>query len=186
MNMPGFCLDNTDSVLAAFFGVIISGIFLLYKLYKPELFKIWEKIKLKDEKGILIPSALFLLSPFMFPIFLNILSGLNREASLGLAIFASASTIFVANILVENFKKNQIKKKTAKILLNTIDEHQMILSTIKTKLGSIKERGLDQAVLEQIKSIEIEINILNSDDLFKEALSEIVLFETDIIDTITE
>jgi hypothetical protein len=141
---------------------------------------------LRDEKGILIPSALFLLSPFLSPIFLNFLSGLNKESSLGLTIFASAFAIFVANILVENFKKNQIKKKTAKILLNTIDEHQIILSTIKAKLDSIKERELDQFVIEQIKSSEIEINILNTDNLFKEALREIVLFETDIIDTITE
>ncbi len=26
MNMSGFCLDNTDPVLAAFFGLIISGL----------------------------------------------------------------------------------------------------------------------------------------------------------------
>jgi hypothetical protein len=183
MNMPDFYLDNIDPVLAAFLGSIFSGIFLLNKL---GFFRIWKKITLRDEKGVLIPSALFLLSPFLSPIFLNFLSGFNKESSLGLTIFASAFAIFVANILVENFKKNQIKKKTAKILLNTIDEHQIILSAIKAKLDSIKERELDQFVIEQIKSSEIEINILNTDNLFKEALREIVLFETDIIDTITE
>jgi hypothetical protein len=178
INMYGFCLDNTDPVLAAFFGLIISGIFLLYKL---EFFRILKKIKLKDEKGILLPSALFLLSPFLVPIFLKFLSGLNRESSLGLAIFTSASAIFGANILVENFKKNQTEKKTAKILLNTIEEHWMILGRIQTKLDSIERNAIDQ-----LKDIEIEVDILNSDDIFKKALSEVVLFETDIIDTITE
>lgn len=178
INMSGFCLDNTDPVFAAFFGLILSGIFLLYKL---EFFRILKKIKLKDEKGILLPSALFLLSPFLVPRFLNFLFGLNRESSLGLAIFTSVSAIFGANILVENFKKNQIEKKTAKILLNTIEEHWMILGRIQVKLNSIERNAIDQ-----LKDIEIEVDILNSDDLFKTALSEVVLFETDIIDTITE
>lgn len=178
MNMSGFCLDNTDPVLAAFLGLIISGVLLLYKL---GIFQICKNIKLKDEKGILIPSALFLLSPFLVPIFLKTLSGLNRESNLGLAIFTSASAIFVANILIENFKKNQIEKKTAKILLNTIEEHWMILGRIQTKLDSIEINAIDQ-----LKDIEIEVEILNSDELFKKTLSEVVLFETDIIDTITE
>ena len=63
--------DSENILILAVTGTVLSGIWLAYKL---NLFKVISTI---DEKKILLPSFLFLISPFLFPFIFKIIFNNN-------------------------------------------------------------------------------------------------------------
>lgn len=66
--MEGINSDSENILILALTGSVLSGAWLAYKL---KLFNFFRAITINDEKKILLPSFLFLSSPFLLPFIFN-------------------------------------------------------------------------------------------------------------------
>lgn len=125
--------EQINIVLPAVLGLVMSGLWLAYKL---GIFRYFKKIN--DEKEILWPSFFFLTSPFIFSIaFSEAGFGKFREIKgidTFLTILTTATSIYTGNFLLENYRKKQKKKEIARLLVASLEEHLSYLKDIQRDL----------------------------------------------------
>lgn len=98
-------LDPQNILILALTGIVFTGTWLAYNL---GLFKIF--VNINDEKKILLPSFLFLISPFLFPfIFTHPLPG-------ALPSFIPVTTFIIGQFLAESNNKNLLLGKEKEVI----------------------------------------------------------------------
>lgn len=171
-------IEQINTILPAILGLVISGLWLAYKL---GIFRYLKKIN--DKKEILWPSFFFLTSPFIFSIaFSEAGFGKFREIKgidTVLTILTTATSIYTGNFLLENYRKKQKKKEIARLLVASLEEHLSYLEDTK--------RDLMRAALpeERFNRIDTYVVRIENDDIYKLALNQIGIFQTESIKEIT-
>ncbi|MEG4627912.1 hypothetical protein Q5691_26960 [Microcoleus sp. w1-18aA5] len=96
--------DPNNILISASIGVFLSGTWLLYNL---GLFRF---ISINDEKKILIPTFLFVITPFLFPfLFTHPLPG-------ALPSLLPVTTFIIGQLLAESNNKKQLSEKEKEII----------------------------------------------------------------------
>lgn len=170
--------EQINTILPAILGFVVSGLWLAYKL---GIFRYLKKIN--DKKEILWPSFFFLTSPFIFSIAFS-------EAGFGkfkeikgidtvLTILTTAASIYTGNWFLENYRKKQKKEEIARLLVASLEEHLSYLKDI--------QRDLMEAALpkERFNRIDMYVARIKNDDIYKLALNQIGIFQTESIKEIT-
>lgn len=137
-----------------------------------------------NKRFIILPSILFLITPFLIPYLINqisesrnglIITPLDRA----LTILATASSIFIGNRYLEGFRKRQEQKKIAKLLISSIQGHLEQLQTILTYLnGTLSESDA--------QLIGVEVNQIQNDYIYESALKQIGVFDLKDVNLISE
>jgi hypothetical protein len=98
--MEAINIDSKNILILALTGSVLSGTWLAYKL---KLFKFFSSIN--DDKKILLPSFLFLLSPFLLPfIFSHYMLPQSPGVYIILSAVVSGIILLISNYINNNFQ----------------------------------------------------------------------------------
>jgi hypothetical protein len=168
--------DSENILILALTGTVLSGTWLAYKL---KLFKAFSTIN--DEKRILLPSFLFLFSPFLFPF---IFSHYMLPESPGIYIVLSAVVSGIM-LLTSNFINNkfQLEREAQQRIWQEKSEQQKWYreknyDCYRTSIQlstKILQEYLDIKVNEKVKNIVTEDKRMNFNKLILEFSSEFAI-----------
>lgn len=174
--MEAIHLDSKNVLILALTGTVLSGAWLAYKL---KLFKSFSAIN--DEKKILLPSFLFLFSPFLFPF---IFSHFMLPQSPGIYIILSAVVSGIM-LLASNFINNnfQLEKDEKQRIWQEKSEQQKwyrekIYDCYRTSIQistKILQEYLDIKVNEKVNNAVPEDKRMNLEKLILEFSSEFAI-----------
>jgi hypothetical protein len=162
------------------------------------LWLIWQAMKINSnidilkisinwfrDRPIILPSLLFLISPFLFTYISQTLLKLSDTSANNaisdkvlekiLLVFATTTSFLIGNRFLEGFKKNQEEKKISKMLIASMEGHLENLEEII--------KYLDVSDL-RIKEIDKKIDKIKNDYVYKSALEKIGILESKYIDII--
>jgi len=135
--MVSILIDNYPAIL----GLLISSLWLLSNLNINQAIVKWLKKNIKDERKILLPSAIFILSPFIFTYLFNYLYSLQQEGQL-IEIFRAVFPVFsfILGQLFTEYRKqeeNRDRERTAIIeIIDKFSDNCQILRDNKEQLES--------------------------------------------------
>lgn len=175
--------DSKNVLILALTGTVLSGAWLAYKL---KLFKSFSAIN--DEKKILLPSFLFLFSPFLFPF---IFSHYMLPQSPGIYIILSAIVSGIM-LLTSNFINNkfQLEREEQQRLWQEKSEHQKwfrekIYDSYKTSIQLLTEIIQVQHEME-FGGMRTQDKFVNLNKLYLEFNSEFEIIMIDYPDKTSE
>ncbi|MBG1258689.1 hypothetical protein [Nostoc commune] len=166
------------------------------------LWLIWQAIKINSnidifdiainwfrDRPIILPSLLFLISPFFFTFFKSLLNFYNADMNNAildkffeeiLVILATITSFLIGNRFLEGFKKSQEEKKVAKMIIASIEGHLEYLKKIKRdlELGTLLSKS-------EMESIESTINQITKNYIYESALKSVGVFTIKHIDVIS-
>ena len=131
--MQTLLTQNYLSQLSPILGLILSLSVMAFK------FELHKKVRINDEKGILLPSFFVLASPFLFSFLFNIslLSILseNKVLSSIVTILTTTTSIYTANFLLDGFRERKKILERAKFFLYKLRESRNYLLQIKDEIS---------------------------------------------------
>jgi|GEM_PF-5415677 len=165
-------LEKIKNNLPAIFGVIITSFWLAYKADKNQVIAQWLRKNIKDESGILLPSFLVIVSPFLSTRLFNYLSELSQESKLSEALFKGVLpvvTFIMGQFFTEYRRQEELKSKEKATLLELYEKFQITWRKLRDHkeqlehyLYNTKKNNLDTPKLVQLENINSELASLTS------------------------
>ncbi|MBK1989239.1 hypothetical protein A0J48_017130, partial [Sphaerospermopsis aphanizomenoides BCCUSP55] len=165
------------------------------------LWLVWQTIKISYEidilkvsvnwfsaRPIILPSVLFLISPFSFSYIFHVLLNLpadlhklfkNPIIAQSLITFGAVISLYIGNRALERFRKTQEQKKIAKILIAAMEAHIEDFEKL-----NINIKGWISKL--QRESLERMFNNIKKDDIYESGLKSVGLFDIKYIDIISK
>jgi hypothetical protein len=171
--METLATQNYISQLSPILGLIFSLSIMAFK------FELHKKIRVNDEKGILLPSFFILASPFLSSFLFNIsllsIMDDNKILSSFITILTTVTSIYTANFLLDSFRESKKIQEKAKLFLYKLRESRIYLLLIKDEIKSPK--SLSNGIyfgLSATESVNLLVENKVPDDLsiFDESLIE--------------
>ena len=171
--METLATQNYLSQLSPILGLILSLSIMAFK------FELHKKIRINDEKGILLPSFFILASPFLSSFLFNIsllsIMDDNKILSSFITILTTVTSIYTANFLLDSFRESKKIQEKAKLFLYKLRESRIYLLLIKDEIKSPK--SLSNGIyfgLSATESVNLLVENKVPDDLsiFDESLIE--------------
>ena len=167
----------TQNYLSPILGLILSLSVIAFK------FDLHKKVRINDEKGILLPSFFFLVSPFLFSFLFNIslLSILNDNKIISsiITILTTTTSIYTANFLLDGFRESKKVQEKAKLFLYKLRESRNYLLLIKDEIKSSK--NLNNYIYFGLSANE-SVNLL----LDNKVPDDLSIFDESLIEQITK
>ena len=170
--MQTLLTQNYLSQLSPILGLILSLSVMAFK------FELHKKVRINDEKGILLPSFFVLASPFLFSFLFNIslLSILseNKVLSSIVTILTTTTSIYTANFLLDGFRERKKILERAKFFLYKLRESRNYLLQIKDEISKPQQTDVYYLGLRAKVSASLLLENKVPDDLaiFDESIIE--------------
>jgi hypothetical protein len=153
--------DSENILILALTGIVLSGAWLAYKL---KLFKLFSTIN--DEKKILLPSFIFLLSPFLLPFIFN-QNMLSESSAINFFLSGTLGSVITGIFLIINTQR--ISSINNKLQLER-EQQQHILQEKSEQQKWYREKIYDSYeklihLLTKIMQTRFKIIIKNSNSL---------------------
>lgn len=153
--------DSENILILALTGIVLSGAWLAYKL---KLFKLFSTIN--DEKKILLPSFIFLLSPFLLPFIFN-QNMLSESSAINFFLSGTLGSVITGIFLIINTQR--ISSINNKLQLER-EQQQHILQEKSEQQKWYREKIYDSYeklihLLTKIMQTKFKIIIKNSNSL---------------------